>query len=194
MAVLVSSLVGCSGSGGDSGDVDLSDENAKRSYALGMDMGSYLVEMDVDLDLGAFTKAIQDQIDGNEPRIEAAEAEMIRQDMMRQAREKRMQEMQDMAQTNIDEGANFMAENKNNPDVVTTASGLQFTVLEDADGPKPGATDRVTVHYRGTLIDGTRRACHLCAQWCDPGLDRGCTAHERGKQVPLLCSARSGVR
>jgi FKBP-type peptidyl-prolyl cis-trans isomerase FkpA len=39
--------------------------------------------------------------------------------------------------------------------VTTTASGLKYEVLKDADGPKPSATDNVTVHYKGTLTDGT---------------------------------------
>jgi FKBP-type peptidyl-prolyl cis-trans isomerase len=39
--------------------------------------------------------------------------------------------------------------------VTTTASGLKYEILKDADGPKPKATDNVTVHYKGTLTDGT---------------------------------------
>ena len=49
----------------------------------------------------------------------------------------------------------FMEENKNKEGVQTTTSGLQYKVLTEGDGAKPSATDRVTVHYRGTLLDGT---------------------------------------
>ena len=49
----------------------------------------------------------------------------------------------------------FLAENAGKEGVVTTASGLQYKVLEAAEGPTPAATDTVTVHYRGTLLDGT---------------------------------------
>ena len=57
--------------------------------------------------------------------------------------------------TPLDKGEAFLAENRSKEGVVVTSSGLQYQVLEEGDGPKPSATDRVTVHYRGTLIDGT---------------------------------------
>jgi FKBP-type peptidyl-prolyl cis-trans isomerase len=53
------------------------------------------------------------------------------------------------------EGARFLSENGKLPDVKTTPSGLQYKVIEEGSGPKPGATDVVEVHYRGTLIDGS---------------------------------------
>lgn len=52
-------------------------------------------------------------------------------------------------------GEKFLAENAKKEGVITTASGLQYKVLHQGDGPKPKATDSVNVHYRGTLIDGT---------------------------------------
>ena len=54
------------------------------------------------------------------------------------------------------EGTKFLTENAKNPAVQTTASGLQYIVLNEAIGPKPQATDKVRVHYEGTLIDGTK--------------------------------------
>ena len=59
------------------------------------------------------------------------------------------------AATNKVEGERFLAANKNNPGVTTLPSGLQYKVLKQGTGPKPRATDTVTVHYEGKLIDGT---------------------------------------
>jgi FKBP-type peptidyl-prolyl cis-trans isomerase len=56
---------------------------------------------------------------------------------------------------NSEAGSAFLAENKGKPGVVTTDSGLQYLVLAAGTGPRPTPTDRVTVHYRGTLLDGT---------------------------------------
>ena len=52
-------------------------------------------------------------------------------------------------------GEQFLAENAKREGVKTTASGLQYEVLEATIGQKPKATDTVRVHYEGTLIDGT---------------------------------------
>ncbi|WP_415894233.1 FKBP-type peptidyl-prolyl cis-trans isomerase [Neptuniibacter sp. PT8_73] len=61
-----------------------------------------------------------------------------------------------LAEANKKAGEEFLAENKNDPDVTQTSSGLQFKVIEKADGTsKPSATSTVKVHYHGTLIDGT---------------------------------------
>ena len=57
--------------------------------------------------------------------------------------------------TPLEKGKAFLAENRMKEGVVVTSSGLQYRVLREGDGPKPSATDRVTVHYRGTLMDGT---------------------------------------
>jgi len=51
-------------------------------------------------------------------------------------------------------GEAFLAENAKKPNIITTASGLQYEVLKKGEGAKPSATDNVTVHYKGTTIDG----------------------------------------
>ena len=51
-------------------------------------------------------------------------------------------------------GENFLIANAKNPDVITTASGLQYQILKAANGPKPNASSKVKVHYHGTTIDG----------------------------------------
>ena len=53
------------------------------------------------------------------------------------------------------EGAKFMAENKSKDGVITTESGIEYKVEKEGNGPKPKATDKVKVHYVGTLLDGT---------------------------------------
>ena len=51
-------------------------------------------------------------------------------------------------------GADFLANNAKKADVTVTDSGLQYEVIQSGEGRSPGRTDRVTVHYRGTLVDG----------------------------------------
>lgn len=61
---------------------------------------------------------------------------------------------QEKAEANLKAGVAFLEENKNKEGVVTLPSGLQYLVLKEGDGPKPNASNRVTCHYHGTLIDG----------------------------------------
>ena len=55
---------------------------------------------------------------------------------------------------NAKEGAEFLAKNKTEKGVITTASGLQYTIIKAGAGPKPKSTDMVSVNYRGTTLDG----------------------------------------
>src|ERR1700744_547904 len=57
--------------------------------------------------------------------------------------------------TNLKAGQDFLEANKNRPEVVALASGLQYEILVEGTGPKPAASNKVTCHYHGTLIDGT---------------------------------------
>ena len=58
------------------------------------------------------------------------------------------------AEENLSQGEAFLAENGKREGVVSRPSGLQYEVIHDGSGDKPGATDTVVTHYRGTLIDG----------------------------------------
>src|SRR5688500_16529512 len=65
------------------------------------------------------------------------------------------QAQEQKSKPNIAAGEKFLASNKSRPGIRTTASGLQYEVITEGTGPKPTAEDSVTVHYRGTLLDGT---------------------------------------
>ena len=61
---------------------------------------------------------------------------------------------QEKLQATLKEGEDFLAANKVNDGVVCTETGLQYLVLQEGNGPKPNATDKVKCHYHGTVIDG----------------------------------------
>lgn len=62
---------------------------------------------------------------------------------------------QELAKKNLDEGLSFLEENKKSKEVVCLESGAQYLILNEGSGQKPKATDTVTCHYHGTLINGT---------------------------------------
>ena len=89
---------------------------------------------------------------GKDMKMNMEEAQMYVQEVMTAANEKKME-----AQfgSNREAGEKFLAENKTKEGVQETASGLQYKVIKMGKGAIPTATDKVSVHYRGTLIDGT---------------------------------------
>ncbi len=59
------------------------------------------------------------------------------------------------AAANLKAGQDFLAANKEKPGITALPSGLQYEIITEGTGPKPGPTSKVTCHYHGTLIDGT---------------------------------------
>jgi len=136
-------------------DLKLDGDQSKLAYAIGMDIGNSLQQFKDDLDRAALVAAINDRLDGKDAKLSAEDAAKVKQAYFKKLAEKRAAEQKAKGEKNRVEGEKFLAENGKKEGVVTTASGLQYEVLKAADGPKPKATDTVTVHYRGTLIDGT---------------------------------------
>ena len=69
--------------------------------------------------------------------------------------ERQAANMEKLYGANREAGKKFLEENKTKPGVVTTASGLQYKIIEQGTGDKPTTTQKVTVDYEGKLIDGT---------------------------------------
>ena len=134
---------------------ELNSPAAKVGYALGMYIGDSLKTIRKEIDLRIFLRAIEDTLEGKKPLLTMKEAAQVRQEFSMRMDKRRAAEMRELAEKNRKEGEAFLAANKKKEGVTTTASGLQYTVLKEGDGPKPTTTDRVRVDYRGTLIDGT---------------------------------------
>jgi len=138
-------------------------EKGRVGYAIGLDIGRSLKPMQEEFDLAAIKLAIDDVLAGRESRLsdeqlkttmETFAAKMQERQKAEQARVQA--EQAEQAKANSAAGAAFLAENGKKPGVITTASGLQYQVLKAAEGKKPTAQQMVTVHYTGTLLDGTK--------------------------------------
>ena len=117
----------------------------KVSYSLGLSLGQNLKSTGVhDINYQDLLSGIQDIIENNEPKLKL--------DIANSTLKKYFQLLQ---QENKREGEEFLRNNKKQPDIISTASGLQYKILKLTDAKKPKATDTVKVNYRGTLIDGT---------------------------------------
>lgn len=101
-----------------------------------------------ELDYQAVADGIKAILENSKTEIEPREAGQILNKFFTELEEKSNQK-------NIDEGKAFLAANATRKEVVTLKSGLQYEILKAGNGPKPKATDTVSCHYHGTLIDGT---------------------------------------
>ncbi len=121
----------------------------KISYALGLSMGQNLMSSGVEsLNYNDLAEGIKDVLEKQKPQISYQEAQQVLNTFFQELEQK-------VASAAKAAGEQFLAENAKRAGVKTTASGLQYEVLEATLGQKPKATDKVKVHYEGTLTDGT---------------------------------------
>ena len=118
------------------------------SYGLGVLVGQNLKNQGfTKLDAAALSKGLQDVIGDKPLAVSAEQANKMVGEYLEKCKTEQSAGI-------IDEGKKFLADNAKKPGVVTLPSGLQYTIIKDGTGPSPLATDKVTVHYTGTLLDG----------------------------------------
>ena len=122
----------------------------KISYAIGANLGTQVSHDGIELNLDALVQGLRDAMAGQNKFSDEQMQEafmMLQQDM--QAKQNNATAIEK------EKGRIFLEENKKNPDVKVTPSGLQYKVITMGTGEKPSASNTVTVRYKGTLIDGT---------------------------------------
>ena len=121
----------------------------KLSYALGHNIGHQLKEMGLQgsLNVDDYAEAVRDVLEGRAAKMGAEEAHMVLQQFFSELEERQQAAAAERGKAARSEGEAFLAENKAKPGVVTTASGLQYTVLNEGSGRQPKATDTVRCHY-----------------------------------------------
>lgn len=136
-------------------DVTLDSNIQKVSYGIGLNISSNFKKQGVDIDMEAFKKGLTDGASEAEPMLSEQELMAAMQTFQQEQMEKQMKERQAKLDSNKAEGEKYLAENGTKEGVVTTESGLQYSVVTKVEeGQSPTAEDTVVVHYRGTLING----------------------------------------
>lgn len=132
----------------ESTEIKLTTVDQERSYALGMMIGERVLSQYGEIDYQFLLHGITAQQQGKQSLMNQADAEKILREYQQSINEEKVAGIKAR-------GDAFLKANALVEGVTVTASGLQYSVISAADGPKPSAFDTVTVHYRGTLIDGT---------------------------------------
>ena len=136
----------------------------RASYAIGFDMGRRLKADGIEANLDQMAEGLRTGFAGSDSRLTEDEMRQAMMDLQKQVTERMQAEQAQAAQANRAEGEAFLAENGKKDGITTLPSGLQYEVVTEGSGAKPTPQDRVTVHYTGTLIDGTK---------FDSSVDRG---------------------
>lgn len=122
---------------------------------VGADLGGSLAMVRGEFDLPVLIQGLRDRATGRELLVGAIEAAQLRSSFSDRMQQQRQEEAARVAERNRAEGQAFLAANRVREGVVSTPSGLQYTVLRPGSGQRPLPHNRVRVHYHGTLLDGT---------------------------------------
>jgi FKBP-type peptidyl-prolyl cis-trans isomerase FklB len=118
------------------------------SYGLGLLLAQNVKQLGLEnIDGPSLSQAIQDVLEGKEPKMSVDQANMMVSNEIAAVSEKK-------AGPVLEEGKAFLAENQKKAGITTTSTGLQYEVITSGSGATPKLTDKVTTHYRGTLING----------------------------------------
>jgi FKBP-type peptidyl-prolyl cis-trans isomerase FklB len=134
--------------------LDFTDPTTRTNYSLGYQIGGDFKRQGVEMNAEAVVQGIRDALEGAEPQMPYAEMQATLRELKQKVVADQREQQQKRETEIMAEEKAFMEANSGKPGVITTDSGLQYTVIETGSGKSPQATDRVTVHYRGTLVDG----------------------------------------
>lgn len=135
-------------------NVELKDQKDKVSYSIGSNIGKNLKRQSVEVNPDVLLQGIKDVLSGGKTLMTEQEVNETMMNFQKDIMAKQQARMKELAEKNKKEGEAFLVENKKKEGVVALPSGLQYKVIKEGEGKTPTADDMVTVHYRGTLIDG----------------------------------------
>lgn len=128
----------------------------RYSYALGMDLGKAIANINVPLKLDVIIAAIKDEVDTTRKVLmDDSTAEKALQGLLLQMQQKKEADAKAAAQKSLEEQVQFLAKNVLDSTVKVTTKGVQYKVIKEGTGITPKVSDKVQVHYIGALLDGT---------------------------------------
>jgi len=136
-------------------NVELKTFNDSVSYAIGADIARNFANQKLEINNDAFVNGFMKIANGEDSEFTEEEVTTILTRYQQKMMEKRQAEESVVAAENLKKGEEFLAQNKTKKGVKVTPSGLQYRVITMGKGKKPKLNDKVKVHYKGTLIDGT---------------------------------------
>ncbi|MBP3254612.1 MAG: FKBP-type peptidyl-prolyl cis-trans isomerase [Bacteroidales bacterium] len=136
--------------------MQLNNDRDKVSFIIGEDMARSIMNEEMDVNVDIMIEAMRDKLAGKSSNMMTDdEKARVMHAWQHQMQHKQQERIERQSAENKKAGREFLANNRNQPNVIETPSGLQYTVMTEGSGNNPKPTDTVKVHYHGTLLDGT---------------------------------------
>jgi len=155
LAVALCAMVAFSGASFAADGTELKSDKEKISYSIGMDIGGNLKRGAVEVDPDMLAIGLKDSYSGGKTLLTEEQARQAIEGFQKTLMAKKAETMRILSEKNKADGEKFLSENAKKAEVKSLPSGLQYKEITPGKGKSPKATDTVTVHYRGTLIDAT---------------------------------------
>ena len=133
---------------------DLTTDKGKLSYAYGWQVGQTIMSRGEEFDTEAIIAAIRDSAAENDPQLPAEEMAAELRAFQEKVRQENLEELQRLAEENQAAADEFLAKNKAKNGIVAMPSGLQYRIIDEGEGSRPGLDSTVKVHYRGSKLSG----------------------------------------
>ena len=133
---------------------DVTSEKGKLSYSVGWDIGADIKRRSTEFDVEALISAVRDIVAGNDPKVAPEEMRTLLTALQEKVRAEQVEQFRQLSEENQAKSEEFLQANKAKTGIVVLPSGIQYRIIEEGDGARPGMESRVSVHYRGSKLDG----------------------------------------
>jgi FKBP-type peptidyl-prolyl cis-trans isomerase FklB len=133
---------------------DVATEKGKLSYAVGWDIGADIKRRSTEFDVESIIAAIRDVVADKEPQVSAEEMRTLLTALQEKVRAEQVEQFRQLSEENQAKAEAFLEANKAKTGIVVLPSGVQYRIIEEGAGPRPGLDSKVSVHYRGSKVDG----------------------------------------
>lgn len=133
---------------------DVTSDKGKLSYSVGWDIGRDIKRRSTEFDVESLIAAIRDIVAENEPKVSPEDMKTLLTALQEKVRAEQVEQFRKLSEENMAKSEAFLQANKSKTGIVTLPSGIQYRIIEEGDGPRPGLDSKVSVHYRGSKLDG----------------------------------------
>jgi len=133
---------------------DITTDKGKLSYAYGWQVGQTIMSRGDEFDTEAIIAAIRDSAAEKDPQLPPEEMAQELRTFQEKVRQENLEELQRLAEENQKAADEFLAKNKAKNGIVVLPSGLQYRIIDEGEGARPGLDSTVRVHYRGSKLNG----------------------------------------